>query len=67
MRTPVVVTEVGVRRPRGDDQVVVRNVGAIGQVRNAARDIDAIDLAQQHVHVALMTQDPADRGGDVPR
>jgi hypothetical protein len=67
-RRPLVVPEVRVARPRGQDQVVVRHApGAVRQHDFLRRRVDRRDLLQQHLRIGLIPQHRADRVGDVRR
>jgi hypothetical protein len=57
--------EVRVRGARRDDQEVVPHFAAVGAHDHPARWIDRRNLGEQHLHVALAAQHPADGRGDV--
>jgi hypothetical protein len=61
---PFVVPEIGVARAGRDDQVVVRDVSLTHQYRVALR-VDTGDRPQHDVRIPLLTEDRADRRGDV--
>jgi hypothetical protein len=63
-RLPVVVAEVGVTRPRGQDQAVVGEL-AVGQREAARGQVHGAHLRQQDRHVGRPAQDRAERGRDV--
>ena len=63
---PFVMTEIGMRRPRRHDQVVVRD-RPVRQDDRLPRHVDARGLGQHHLDVLLPAQDAADRRGDVAR
>ena len=64
---PVRVTEIGVSRTAGDDQVVVVERWRRRPARPACRDVDARRLAEEHAYVPGAPQDPPDRRGNVAR
>ncbi len=64
---PVVVTEVRVGRPRGEDEILVGQVGAVVERDQPGIGIDADHLGEQHPHVRLAGEDRPDRTGDVRR
>ena len=65
---PLVVAEVGVVRPGGQDQVVVRESSRILVEDDLLRrNIDGVDLGQDHLHVRLAAQHRSDRLRDVRR
>ena len=67
-RRPLVVAEVGVGGAGGEDEVVVRELGAAEpRVTWRAADVDADDLVHEHLGVLLVAQDGADGLGDVGR
>ena len=64
----LVVAEVGLPGPGGDDQAVVGGlVGMAQQVRHhdLAGQVDVRDIAEQHLDVALLAQDHAGGRGDL--
>ena len=63
---PLVVSEVRVGRPGGDDQEVVVD-HAVGQEQAIALAVHADGLREQHFDVLLPAENPADRRGDVAR
>ena len=63
---PFVVAEIGVPRAGREHQRVVGQ-GAIVERDRAALLVDAVHLAQQHVHVGRAAQDGADRRRDLGR
>ena len=65
-RPPLIVTEVRVRRAGRDDEKVVAQ-RTIGECESLDRRIDRDHICEQHLGVALATQDPADRRRDVTR
>ena len=65
IRLPVAVTEVRVLRSGRDDQPVVVERAAVGELDASRGDIDARRIREQHSHVPDAAQDPADRRGDV--
>ena len=66
MGRPLGVAEVGVARAGADDQEVVGERRPVGQVDDAAFDVDARRLSQNDALVGRAAQDPPDRRGDVP-
>ena len=54
---PLVMTEIGMRRARGHDQVVVRD-RPVRQDDRLPRHVDARGLGQQHLDVLLPPEDP---------
>ncbi len=65
IRLPVAVTEVRVLRSGGDDQPVVVDRSAVGDLDASCGDIDARGIREQHSHVPDAAQDPSDRRGDI--
>ena len=66
---PLVVSEVGVRGAGRDDQRVVRDLlDLVGDhPHRALLEVDVVDDAEQHAHVALPAEHRAQRGRDLPR
>ena len=65
---PFVVAEIGVVRPGGEDQIVVREPSRILIEDDLlCRDIDRFDPGQDHLHVRLAAQHRPDRLRDVRR
>ncbi len=60
------MAEIGVSRPRRQDQDVVID-RAVGQHNLFTRDVDRRHIGQDHGDVGLMTKDPANGRGDVSR
>ena len=63
---PVIVTEIVIDRPRGEDQVVVLHRPAVGG-QTAARKVDRAHLGEHDVRIPLGSQDGAHRLGDIRR
>jgi hypothetical protein len=63
-RLPLRVAEVGVRCAGGDNQIVVRDLIAVDR-HALCRQIDRLDVGEQHLDISLTAQHPADRRGDV--
>lgn len=64
---PFVVAEVGMGGAGAQHQGVVRNLRAIGQRRGARGLVDVGHFTQAHFHIALVTEDVAQRRGDIRR
>ena len=67
MPRPLVVPEVGVRRPGRDDQVVVGELLPSREDDPPPVHVDSLRLGQEHGRVPLAPQDLAQRRGDVGR
>ncbi len=67
MDRPVVVTQIVVHRAGGQDQGVVGEVAAIGQLHLAGLGIDAHHLTQHRIDIGIGRQHLADRSSDVSR
>ena len=65
VRRPVVMAEIGVPRPGGDDQVVVGELRAVLQLHPPRGGVEADDLAEEDLGIAGAVQDPPERGGDL--
>ena len=63
---PLVVTEIGMHGPRGDDQIVIRHRTGAG-FDAPSGGIHAGDIRHQHRRILLLAQDMADRPGDLRR
>ena len=66
---PLVVSEVGVRGAGRDDQRVVRDLlDLVGDhPHRALLEVDVVDDAEQHAHIALLAEHRAQRRRDLPR
>jgi hypothetical protein len=64
MRRPVIVTEIAVGGAGSDDQLVVAESLAVGQLDLARGRVHAHDLAQQGGQIALAAEQAARRRGD---
>ena len=64
-RSPIIMPEVGVSGPRGQDEPVVRHKTALPEEHASPARVHAGDLAEQHRDIAVTAQDPADRFRDV--
>jgi hypothetical protein len=67
VRRPGVVAEIAVHRAGGDDQIVVRDVGAVIELHFFPGGIDGAHVTHEHRHVALAGEDVADRRRDCRR
>src|SRR3954465_3391300 len=59
------MSEICVARTRSDDQVVVCQGFARLQRHFAVREIEMHGFVQQHMYVAIFSENAADRGGEV--
>ena len=66
-RLPLVVAEVGMQGPGGDDQVVVPQAVAVVEVDHPALDIHTGCLRQDDLGVLRVAKDRPDGRGDVAR
>jgi hypothetical protein len=66
-RAQVLVTEIGVARARRHDQEIVAVGGGLPRENAPRRGIDAGDLVEQHLDVAVRPQHRSDRLCDVGR
>ena len=62
---PVVAPEIGVVGPRGDDEPVVGECGAVGKRDPPGIHVNRHGVAQPHLGVSLTPEDRADGRGDV--
>ena len=63
---PLAVAEVGVTRPRGEDERVVAHVAAV-QLEAPGGQVHLLDVGEEHRDVGRAAQDRPERGGDVGR
>jgi hypothetical protein len=61
------MSEVGVARAGGDDEVVVVEHVAVGQPDGAMSGVDGLRFSKEHAHVGRVPEDPAERRGDITR
>jgi hypothetical protein len=66
-RFPFGMTEVRVAGTGRQHQVVVAKLGAVGEFDAAGLRVDGGDLAEQHLDVAVLAEDRAQRLGDLAR
>ena len=63
-RAPFVMTEIGVPRSGGDDQMIIGHF-SIAQDYRSVGDINSRHATKQHARILLTCQDAADRCRDV--
>ena len=63
-RFPLIVSEIGVARARGNDQIVVGKF-AISELYDASIKIEILHFSEQNLDVATASHDPADGGGNL--
>jgi len=64
---PVAVSEIGVPRAGSENQIVVRDLGAVGERHLFLVAIDGHDVTHQRAHVVPLVDEVADRPGDLGR
>ncbi len=63
MLLPLIVTEIAVRSARGQDEVIVEQLGSVFQERRFASRVDVPHLPVKNGGVLLGCKDVTDRGG----
>ena len=63
---PLAVAEVGVTRPRGEDERVVAHVASV-QIEAPGGQVHLLDVGEEHRDVGRAAQDRPERGGDIGR
>ncbi len=65
-RLPFIVPKVGMRSAGSNDEIVITQLEAV-KLDGAALKIEALHLAQQHLHVFMLAQDLANGRGNLRR